>query len=157
MIRLTSAEDCRARFGILGGWFGSPPIVDQISRPMLIDGRIRAAEYHGELPRNLVIESPREAVRILSAVGEYERAREYIPANITRSMVSSWAGIPREWVPMMELPKACRDSPSSFHSREVVQRTRKLLEVAQAGERVTAEDLRWALGRFANYRQKVTR
>ena len=157
MIRLASAEDCRARVGILGGWFGAPPVW-RLRRAVsndseLIDGRIRGQVVGVmNVPPGIEVETPREIVRVLCAAGEYERARSYVPANIAPSMVAAWAGIPVDWVALMQLrPKACRSHPESIDRIEVVRRVRRLLEVADAGESVTATDLRWALGRFADY------
>jgi hypothetical protein len=97
-------------------------------------------------------------VRVLCAAGEYERATSYVPANIAGKMIAAWASIPLDWVALMQIrPKACRSNPQSLDRIEVVRRCRKLLEVAEAGEKVTAEDLRWALGRFANYCQRKPR
>lgn len=159
MIRLTGPEDCRARFGILTHWFGPPPIWTTVNREdVLIDGRLRCQEYGGNHPVGIVAATPREIVRTLCAAGEYERARDYVPANITRPMIASWAAIPSEWVACMAVtPKAPRTVEGSLDRVEVVRRCRRLLDVAEAGERVTAEDLRWALGRFAGYCRKVKR
>lgn len=147
MIRLTGPADAQARFGILGEWFGAPAVCS-VPTGVLIDGKIRSQFFDGY--PCVMVETPRETVRVLCAVGEYERAATYVPANITPGMVSAWAGIPRDWVPLMQLrPKVCRSSAQSIDRIEVVRRVRKLLEVADAGETITATDLRWALGRFA--------
>jgi hypothetical protein len=154
MIRLASAEDCRARVGILGGWFGAPPVWKGMGQEIeLIDGKLRAAVLGPmNLPPGIGVDTPREIVRVLCAAGEYERARDCVPANIAPNMIAAWAGIPLDWVALMQLrPKACRSHPESIDRIEVVRRVRRLLEVADAGESVTATDLRWALGRFADY------
>ncbi len=152
MIRLAGPEDCRARFGILRSWFGPPPVW---MGGELIDGRVRAQEFGAELPSGLIVETERDAVRILSASGEYERARSHVPANVTRSFLPAWAGIPIGWAAIITMQKKPQKVVETSLDRvEVVRRTRKLLEVAEAGERVTAEDLRWALGRFAGFRRK---
>jgi len=149
MIRLSGPEDCRTRFGILRNWFGPPAIWTNLNGEItLIDGRVRAAEFDG-YPA-IGAETPREIVRTLSAAGEYHRAADYVPANITGKTIAAWAGIPLEWVAEMQVhPKTPRSNPQSLDRIEVVRRVRKLLEVADAGESVTATDLRWALGRFA--------
>lgn len=154
--KLASADDCALRIGIFGGWFGTPPIWRRIDAhdSELIDGRKRAALLRGHVPSGLTLETPREIVRALCAAGEYERARSYIPKNIAPSLVAKWANIPIEWAArMLREKKQDRSGNAGREPRAIIRRARALLAAADAGEDVTAEDLRWVLGYFANWRK----
>jgi hypothetical protein len=161
MWRLPSPQDCDLRFGILRSWFGGPALVDCIApdgeiEPLasLLDGRARAQRW-GVAPSGIpvrLVETPRDAVRCLCAVGEYERALGFVPANIDRSNIAAWSSIPPTWAALMVQPRK-QKRPGETEKARAIARCQNLLEAAEGGSTVEASDLRWALGQFANFRR----
>jgi hypothetical protein len=157
VLRLLGPEDCALRFAILNSWFG-PPLIWTVTgdRSQLVDGRTRLEQWHGSsstLPSVQTL-TPRSTVRALCAAGEYERAASYVPGNIERQTVPAWAGISLEWAAAMGVKTRRERSERSERKDAVVRKLRTLLETAEAGEPVTAQDLRWVLGRFAEYSRR---
>lgn len=145
-------------FTAFGCWVGTPVIEWQ---GRVLDGRRRLACYQLSVPPpRVVAKTMRDAGRLLALAGHPERAVELLGESVSwDESLSVWLRLP-PWLvaPLLaaraKLNREQRRKPPrkgpSFKRERVVRRLRQLLASVEQGHvEATPDQLRWALGPWA--------